>query len=92
MLYSNGKSRESVIVCSNHFVDGKPTKTNPVPTLFLTPFEHSTSKSPRKRRKLNFIGESSTISTSSNSPGQDNDEMDEMPLQYCEQEELQPDF
>jgi hypothetical protein len=33
-----GKSRESVIVCSNHFVDGKPTRSNPIPTLFLTPF------------------------------------------------------
>ena len=49
-----GKSRESVIVCSNHFVDGKPTRNNPIPTLFLTPFEHSKAKSPHKRRKLEF--------------------------------------
>ena len=50
--FAIGKSRESVVVCSNHFQDGKPTKGNPLPTLFLTPFEHSNTKSPRKRRRL----------------------------------------
>ena len=28
-----GKSRESVIVCSNHFVDGKPTRNNLIPII-----------------------------------------------------------
>ena len=27
---------KNCFVCSNHFVDGKPTKENPSPTLFLT--------------------------------------------------------
>jgi len=43
-----GKSSESVIVCSNHFVDGKPTRNNLIPTLFLTSFEHSKAKSTEK--------------------------------------------
>ena len=46
-----GTSRESVIVCSNHFKDGKPTRNNPFPTVFLTSFEHSYCNSPKKRRR-----------------------------------------
>ena len=38
-------------VCSNHFVDGKRTASNPVPTLFMTAFEQQTP-SPKKRRKV----------------------------------------
>ena len=36
--FAIGKSRESVVVCSNHFQDGKPTKGNPLPTLFSDSF------------------------------------------------------
>ena len=33
--FAIGKSRESVVVvCSNHFQDGKPTKGNPLPIFF----------------------------------------------------------
>ena len=36
-------------ICSNHFENGKPTYTNPIPTLFMTvQHEHT----PKKRRKL----------------------------------------
>ena len=38
-------------VCSNHFVDGKRTASNPVPMLFMTAFEQQTP-SPKKRRKV----------------------------------------
>ena len=38
-------------VCSNHFVDGKRTASNPVPTLFMTAFEQQTPSS-KKRRKV----------------------------------------
>ena len=61
--FAMGKSRESV-VCSNHFQDGKPTKGNPLPTLFLTPFEHSNTKSPRKRRRLEYNKVTATSTTS----------------------------
>ena len=49
--FSIRKSRESVVTCSNHFRDGKPSVSNPIPTFFFfTPFEHSNSKSTKKRR------------------------------------------
>ena len=40
-------------ICSNHFVDGKPTPEHPNPTLFLTPSMNS-QRTPvkRKRREL----------------------------------------
>ena len=41
--------------CSNHFQDRKPIKGNSLPTLFLTPFEHSNTKSPRKRWRLVYV-------------------------------------
>ena len=62
--FAIGKSRKSVVVCSNHFQDGKPTKGNPLPTLFLTPFEHSNTKSPRKRRRLEYNKVTATSTTS----------------------------
>ena len=52
--FSIGKSREGVVVCSNHFRDGKPSVSNPKPTLFLPSFEYSNRKSPRKRRRLEY--------------------------------------
>ena len=58
--FSIRKSRESVVVCSNHFRDGKPSVNNPIPTLFLTPFKHSNSKSPRERCRLEYQKETST--------------------------------
>ena len=36
-------------VCSNHFVDGKPTKINPIPTLFLT-ISGNIARTPPKRK------------------------------------------
>ena len=39
-------------VCSNHFVDGKPTSQNPHPTIFLTPSGYKLDKSPHKRTYL----------------------------------------
>ena len=42
-------------VCSNHFVDGKRTLSNPVPTLFKTAFEQQTP-SPKKHRKVARVG------------------------------------
>ena len=38
-------------VCSNHFVDGKPTTINPLPVLYLTASEKKT-QSPKKRRHI----------------------------------------
>ena len=88
-----GKSRESVIVCSNHFVDGKPTRSNPIPTLFLTPFEHSTAKSPKKRRKLNFSGEKRCPANTTGNPTMDVDAaMDEMPSECSVEQELEPEL
>ena len=37
-------------VCSNHFLDGKPAKENPFPTLFLTP-STETMETPTKRKR-----------------------------------------
>ena len=37
-------------VCSIHFIDGKPTKENPTPTLFLT-VSTNTLPTPKKRKK-----------------------------------------
>ena len=37
-------------VCSNHFLDGKPTKENLFPTLFLTP-STETMETPTKRKR-----------------------------------------
>ena len=37
-------------VCSNNFLDGKPTKENPFPTLFLTP-STETMETPTKRKR-----------------------------------------
>ena len=62
--FAIGKSRESVVICSNHFHDGKPTKVYPLPTLFLTPFEHCNTKSPRKRRPLEYNKVTTTSTTS----------------------------
>jgi hypothetical protein len=87
-----GRSRESVIVCSNHFVDGRPTKSNPIPTLFLTPFEHSTAKSPKKRRKLNFTGESSPANIPGNPPVDVDVAMDEMAFECSVEQVLEPEF
>ena len=84
-----GKSRESVIVCSNHFVDGKPTRNNPIPTLFLTPFEHSKAKSPHKWRKLEFSQEKASPSNPTTGEVYG---LDEMPLECDMQEEMEPDF
>ena len=44
-------------VCSNHFLDGRPTKSNPSPSLFLTVSTNTVPtpkprKSPRKRKAL----------------------------------------
>ena len=39
-------------VCSNHFVDGKPTTSNPKLTLFLTQSDLKTQKSHKKRRTI----------------------------------------
>ena len=36
-------------VCSNHFIDAKPTTANPNPTLFMAPSDRGT---PKKRRKI----------------------------------------
>ena len=44
----NFKMGPSMKVCSNHFVDGRPTTANPNPVLFLTPSDES-KKSPKKR-------------------------------------------
>lgn len=62
--FSIGKSRESVVVCSNHFRDGKPSVSNPIPTLFLTPFEHSNTKSPKRRRLSTSVDNSDIITAS----------------------------
>ena len=37
-------------VCSNHFLDGKPTKENPFPTLFLTPSAEMMETSTKRKR------------------------------------------
>ena len=58
-----GKSRGSVVTCLNYFQDGKPIKCNPLPTLFLTPFEHSNTKSPRKRQWLEYNKVTTTSTT-----------------------------
>lgn len=45
-------------VCSNHFINGKPTSNNPVPTLFMSGPANATNptkylrKPPTKRQKL----------------------------------------
>ena len=52
--FSIGKSRESVVACSNHFRDRKPSVSNPIPSLFLIPFEHSNSKSPKSCNQVRF--------------------------------------
>ena len=53
--------RRYVVICSNHFRDRKPSVSNPIPTLFLTPFEHSNSKSPKRRRQLEYQKETATL-------------------------------
>ena len=58
--FSIGKSRESVVAFSNHFRDRKPSVSNPIPTIFLIPFEHSNSKSPKKRRRLKYQKKTAT--------------------------------
>ena len=62
----NNNRRYHVVICSNHFGDGKLSVSNPTPTLFLTPFEHSNSKSPKKRRQLEYQKE--TAMTMDESP------------------------
>ena len=42
-----GMSREGVITCSNHSQDGKPTHSNPLPTLFL---QHLSTPMRNRRR------------------------------------------
>ena len=56
----NNDRRYHVVICSNHFRDGKPSVSNPIPTPFLTPFEHSNSKSPKRRRQLEYQKETAT--------------------------------
>ena len=48
----NFESSNYKTVCSNHFVDAKPTTDNPHPTLYLKASE-MTSPSPRKRKAPN---------------------------------------
>ena len=43
------KLNKQSCVCSNHFQKGKPTFDFPNPTLFLTPHDAATKKSPKKR-------------------------------------------
>ena len=45
-------------VCSNHFVDGKPTMNNPHPTLFLQPSDKQ-RRSPQKRSTRTKLTEKS---------------------------------
>ena len=45
-------------VCSNHFVDGKPTMNNPHPTLFLQPSDKQ-RRSPQKRSTRTKLPETS---------------------------------
>ena len=45
-------------VCSNHFVDGKPTMNNPHPTLFLQPSDKQ-RRSPQKRSTHTKLPETS---------------------------------
>ena len=46
-----GEAPSKSFVCSNHFVDGKPTQSNPCPELFLTKTENESQSTPSKRRK-----------------------------------------
>ena len=52
--------QNETFVCSNHFIDGKPTLNNPAPTLYLTVRENASSpqrerKAPAKRQKSSEI-------------------------------------
>ena len=42
---------EHLHVCSNHFVDGEPTKENPLPTIFMTEYANTYDSTPKKRKK-----------------------------------------
>ena len=48
---SIGKAPSKSFVYSNYFVDGKPTRSNPCPELFLTKTENESQSTPSKRRK-----------------------------------------
>ena len=48
----NFKPSDETFVCSNHFVDGEPTQSNPCPTLFLRSATSAERKPPRERQPL----------------------------------------
>ena len=48
----NFKPSDETFVCSNHFVDGEPTQSNPCPTLFLRSATSAERKPPTERQPL----------------------------------------
>lgn len=78
-LIKNGQKKDwspGNHTCSNHFIDGKPSKINPSPTLFMSvpanPLTPTKRRSPRKRAFVAYDQVSSSYVEESSAHNQNN--------------------